>query len=174
MEYIKEQVAIHDAREGSSSTPYSRTGKKNKREDESSDNFDDLNFDVSDEEAPKKRPKRSIKRQSKSVEPSLPPVTAPPPLSVYIEQMFSNKVQAMHMVWILQANKRGIITEAEMDHLQCLPYNNQSPFFIVTLFNVLYDCLKCESVDKAKMKWAEEGMVLFHELLMLMERRRTA
>jgi hypothetical protein len=127
-----------------------------------------------EEEAPRKRPKRQIKRVKRDEYITEKVLQAPPSLQEHIENMFSNKIQAMHMVWILLANKRGIISDGEMDHLQFLPYNNQSAFFIITLFLVLYECLKCDDIEQAKMKWAEDGVILFHELLLLMERKIAA
>ncbi|KAL0483261.1 hypothetical protein AKO1_011547 [Acrasis kona] len=97
---------------------------------------------------------------------------SPPQLQEHVSNMFSNKIQCMHMVWILIANKRGIITDGEMDNLQLLPYNNQSPFFILTLFLVLYECLRFDDYEKGRLKWQEDGKILFHELLNMMDRRQ--
>jgi hypothetical protein len=99
-------------------------------------------------------------------------VPQPPSLQEHIENMFSNRIQSLHMIWILQANKRGIVSDTDADRLQFLPYNNQSPFFIVTLFLVLYEALRISNDEQARKKWADDGLILFAEILDMIERRR--
>ncbi|KAL0482090.1 phosphoribosylformylglycinamidine synthase [Acrasis kona] len=96
----------------------------------------------------------------------------PPPLREHIESMFSNNIQSMHIIWILKANGKGIITDTEADKLQFLPYNNQYPFFIVTVFLALYESLKMPNIHEAIKKWKDDGETLFQEVVDLIERRK--
>jgi hypothetical protein len=155
--------------------------------DEEIDDGKDPEYVAGKKKEPKKQPKKRPAKAAKTAKnPTISKATtssapayvsvedtpAPPSLQEHIESMFSNKIQSLHMIWILQANKRGIITDIDADRLQFLPYNNQSPFFIVTLFLVLYEALKVSNVEQARRKWQEDGLTLFSEILDMIERRK--
>jgi hypothetical protein len=103
-----------------------------------------------------------------SVVTSIPP---PPILQEHIQSMYTNKVQSIHVRWILQANRTEIVSDAESEYLQMLVYNNQCPLSTVTLFLSLYECLMIENIDQAKTSWMIEGSVLLAEILDMLARK---
>jgi hypothetical protein len=98
-------------------------------------------------------------------------VPPPPTFQKHIDQIASREMQNLHMIWTLQANKREIITNQETQLLQAIPNDNKYPFYVVTLFNCLYECLVTEELEQAKLKWMRDGAKLLNELHEMLLRR---
>jgi hypothetical protein len=99
--------------------------------------------------------------------------TPPPPTRAdeHLANLYTNKIQALHSVWVLQANRRKIISDWEMEQLLCVIYNGDFRYPIYQLMCTLYESLTPKDDTEAYNKWNPIGNMLLKELLSLIDKR---
>ncbi|KAL0485834.1 hypothetical protein AKO1_004125 [Acrasis kona] len=100
---------------------------------------------------------------------------APPEKATdHLANLYTNKIHALHAVWILQANRRGILTYWETEQLLAVVYNGDFRCPIYQLMCTLYESLCCVDDTDAHNKWNPVGNMLLKELLSLIEKRSSS
>jgi hypothetical protein len=111
--------------------------------------------------------------------PATPPLkiiqfSTPPPPSrpdEHLSNLYTNKVQSLHSVWILQANRRKIVSDWEMEQLLCVIFNGDFRYPIYQLMCTLYEALTPKDDTDAYYRWNPIGNMLLKELLSLIDKR---
>jgi hypothetical protein len=133
-------------------------------------------YDENEIPSPAPRTRRKLRRAELpeseypriSVETSVP---EPPNLQDHIQNMYTNRVQIIHIRWVMNAHRTGIISDSESEYLQMLVYNDRCPLSTVTLFLSLHECLTKSDTEQAKRQWQLEGSVLLAEILDMLARK---
>ncbi len=97
----------------------------------------------------------------------LPPARA----DEHLANLYTNKIQSLHSIWILQANRRRIISDWEMEQLMCVIYNGDFRYPIYQLMSTLFEALCPKDDTEAYNKWNPIGNMLLKELLSLIDKR---